>query len=210
MQISLVNSGKRFNREWIFRRLNYTFSSPNAYAIVGNNGSGKSTLLQTLCGALSLSEGKCEWNNGAAVPEEKIHQQFSIVTPYLELVEEMTAREFLHFHKAFKPFIKNISVPQMLELVELPPSAADKQIRYFSSGMKQRLKLAQAIFSDTPVILLDEPCANLDDKGYELYHRLIKDFCDDRLIVVSSNEPAEYDFCKEIIDIRNYKNKYSK
>ena len=208
MQISLVNSGKRFNREWIFRGLDYTFSSPNAYAIIGNNGSGKSTLLQTICGAISLSEGKCAWENDAAIiPDEKIHQQFSIVTPYLELIEEMTAKEFLHFHEAFKPFIPNISILQMIDFVELPASAADKQIRYYSSGMKQRLKLAQAVFSDAPVILLDEPCTNLDDKGYELYHRLLKDFCSNKLIIVSSNEPAEYDFCKEIIDIRNYKGK---
>jgi len=210
MQISLVNSGKRFNREWIFRGLTYTFSSANAYAIIGNNGSGKSTLLQTVCGALSLSEGKCEWKNDSIIPDEKIHQQFSIVTPYLELIEEMTAKEFLYFHEAFKPFIANISVPQMIDFVELPTSAIDKQIRYYSSGMKQRLKLAQAVFSNVPVILLDEPCTNLDNKGYELYHRLIENFCSNKLIIVSSNEPAEYDFCKETIDIRNYKNKAAK
>jgi ABC-type multidrug transport system ATPase subunit len=118
----------------------------------------------------------------------------------------MTAKEFLSFHAAFKPFISGVSVPQIISLVELPAAAADRQIRYFSSGMRQRLKLAQAIFSNVPVILLDEPCTNLDENGCELYRRLIKDFCGGRLLIVSSNDHAEYDFCTEIIDVRNCKN----
>ena len=71
--------------------------------------------------------------------------------------------------------------------------------------MKQRVKLAQAIFSDVPVVLLDEPCTNLDEDGIALYRTLINDYCRKRLLIVSSNDIHEYDFCDERIDIKDYK-----
>jgi ABC-type multidrug transport system ATPase subunit len=83
--------------------------------------------------------------------------------------------------------------------------ALHKQIRNYSSGMKQRVKLAQCILSDTAIVLLDEPCTNLDAAGISLYLSLINDYGKDRLIVVSSNDETEYSFCKEIINISNYK-----
>jgi ABC-type multidrug transport system ATPase subunit len=84
-------------------------------------------------------------------------------------------------------------------------NAMNKQIRYFSSGMKQRLKLAQAVFSDVPVLLLDEPCTNLDKPGYELYHSLISKYCLNKLIIVSSNDAMEMDFCTNRLNILDYK-----
>jgi ABC-type multidrug transport system ATPase subunit len=83
--------------------------------------------------------------------------------------------------------------------------AVNKQIRNFSSGMKQRVKLAQCIFSDVPIVLLDEPCTNFDAAGIELYQQLIDDYCKDRLLIVSSNEEMEYRFCKQIVNMNDYK-----
>lgn len=80
-------------------------------------------------------------------------------------------------------------------------AAAHKQIRYFSSGMKQRVKLAQAIFSDTPLLLLDEPCTNLDTDGIQLYLGLIKSHAVGKLVIVSSNDKQEYAFCDRCIDM---------
>ncbi len=240
MQILLENTGKRFNREWIFRNCNYTFQSGVAYAITGPNGSGKSTLLQTIAGAINPSEGivivnrlplilyrspltashqpstdnsDCFTVNGASstvngqkstVDPSLFFKELSIAAPYLELVEEMTAKEALLFHAAFKPLLSGITIEEILAIVGLK-SATDKQIRYYSSGMKQRMKLAQAIFSDVPVLMLDEPCTNLDAVGYDLYHQLIKDYCPHKLIIVCSNDLQEYDFCTEKIDIMAYK-----
>jgi ABC-type multidrug transport system ATPase subunit len=253
MHIQLTSAGKRFNRDWIFRRLNYTFQQGVSYAVTGPNGSGKSTLLQTIAGAIAPSEGAVEYLNktqdlrdkaqetiskeqeskkteqetrfkeqdlrnkekpetGNRKPEtsrsplttENIYNHIAIVAPYLEVIEEMTAAEFLHFHNSFKPILSTISINQVLEIVGLK-MAADKQIRYFSSGMKQRIKLAQAIFSDVPVLLLDEPCTNLDSHGYDLYHQLINDYCKNKLIIVSSNDVNEYDFCAEKLSILDYK-----
>lgn len=200
MKISLTNAGKRFNREWIFRNLSCEFNSGNAYAITGPNGSGKSTLLQIIGGSMVVSEGEVNYE----MPEEQVYRHISITAPYLEVIEEMTAKEFLHFHAQFKPFLPSLSVTAILEKVGLS-NAAHKQIRYYSSGMKQRIKLAQSIFSDVSCVLLDEPCTNLDAEGIALYQGLIKDYCAGRLVIVSSNDEQEYSFCNERLNILNFK-----
>lgn len=221
MKVSLTDAGKRFNRDWIFRHVTYTFTTNNSYAITGPNGSGKSTLLQVLSGAMQLSEGVIQFTlAGNAAIENNVSQKtsggdslpgnlqayphVSISAPYLEIVEEMNLKEFLEFHQHFKPFFPSLSIEQIIATIGLE-KAVNKQIRYYSSGMKQRVKLAQAIFSDTPLILLDEPCTNLDAAGVELYHRLVHSYCANRLVIISSNDETEYSFCTERININDFK-----
>ena len=214
MKIAFSDAGKRFNRDWIFRHLTYSFEKGNAYAITGPNGSGKSTLLQVLSGSMHFNEGSVRYEVGgqrsesrsekAEIPPEEVYNYVSICAPYLEVVEEMTLKEFLDFHYGFKPFLPGITTGAIITMLGLE-KAANKQIRYFSSGMKQRVKLAQCIFSATQVVLLDEPCTNLDTAGIDLYHQLINDYCRDRLVVVSSNDEVEYRFCKEMLDMADYK-----
>ena len=128
----------------------------------------------------------------------------TICAPYHEVIEEMTLTELLQFHSHFKPFIGGYGLKNIIETVDLE-HAAHKQIRYYSSGMKQRVKLAQAIFSNTAIVLLDEPCSNLDAKGIELYHSLINNYCKERLVIVCSNDPVEYRFCNEAVSIMDFK-----
>ncbi|TDX00185.1 ABC transporter ATP-binding protein [Dinghuibacter silviterrae] len=213
MRISLSDIGKRYNRDWIFRRCTYTFSPGVAYAITGPNGSGKSTLLQILAGVLVPSEGTILWEVAApdgspsppaAVAPDRVFEHIALAAPYLEVIEEMTLIEFLTFHGGFKSWRPGVT-PSLI-ITELGLEAArDKQIRYFSSGMKQRVKLAQAIFSDTFALLLDEPCTNFDQAGYDLYHRLIATHGAGRTIIVSSNDPDEYDFCTQVMSIAGFK-----
>lgn len=166
-----------------------------------------------------MSDGKAEYSRQSTIgnrqlkngdtttlliPNEEVFRYLSIAAPYLELIEEMTAMEFLSFHTQFKPFIPGIDNKKALSIIGLE-KAAKKQIRYYSSGMKQRIKLAQAIFSDVPCILLDEPCTNLDVEGIGLYQQLVRDYCADRLVIVSSNDLQEYGFCKEQLSILDYK-----
>ena len=191
------------------------FEKGNAYAITGPNGSGKSTLLQVLSGSMHMNEGSMRYEVGdqksevksekSEIPHEEIYNHVSICAPYLEVVEEMTLKEFLDFHHGFKPFLPGITTDSIITTLSLE-KAVNKQIRYYSSGMKQRVKLAQCIFSDTAIVLLDEPCTNLDATGIELYHRLIDDYCKDRLVVVSSNDEVEYRFCKEKLIFWNTNN----
>lgn len=205
VRVRLFNVGKRFNREWIFRHFNYEFLQGNKYAITGPNGSGKSTLLQVIAGATLHNEGSIEYNNEKRETANEQHYKYlSLAAPYLELIEEMTAKEMLEFHSKFKPLISSLTMEEILKIVGLE-NAINKQVRYFSSGMKQRLKLAQAFFSDTPILLLDEPTTNLDADGIELYLSLINNYTKDRLVIISSNVKEEYGFCEEVIKIGKYK-----
>jgi ABC-type multidrug transport system ATPase subunit len=209
--ISLSDAGKRFNREWIFRHFTYTFEEGQSYAITGANGSGKSTLLQAISGSMHINEGTIKWaiSNPSAgakgqLANEQVYNHVSLCAPYLELVEEMTLKEFLEFHQGFKPLLPGLNTDKIIAIIGLE-KAVNKQIRYYSSGMKQRVKLAQCIFSDTAIVLLDEPCTNLDMAGIELYNQLINDYCKKRLVIVSSNDHQEYSFCQEKINIMNWK-----
>ncbi len=155
--------------------------------------------MQIIAGAVSHNEGTidCTLSN----PEE-LYKHLSIAAPYLELIEEMTAKEFLGFHAQFKTL--RLPIHEILVTIGLQ-KAINKQIRYYSSGMKQRLKLAQAFFSDTPILLLDEPTTNLDAEGIALYHHLINNYTKEKLIIISSNDIQEYNFCDEIISVSEYK-----
>lgn len=206
MKINLLNAGKRYNREWIYRGASLEFSAGHAYAITGPNGSGKSTLLQALGGMLQLSEGSIQYAiENRQLAGEEVYRHLSFCAPYLDVIEEMTLVEFLRFHHQFKPFLPSITAKDIIGEIGLE-AAASKQIRYYSSGMKQRVKLAQAIFSDAAIVLLDEPCSNLDGKGVALYHALIRKHCRERLVVVCSNDEVEYSFCGEIISVLSFKN----
>ncbi|RNI34520.1 ABC transporter ATP-binding protein [Hanamia caeni] len=205
MKISLTKIGKRYNHDWIFRNLDFDFHAKKHYAIIGPNGSGKSTLLQIISGATIFNEGKISYvENDTAIVSENIFQKIAFAAPYLEVIEEMTLTEFFTFHQKMKGWLEGLDTQKIIEVSGLK-NAAHKQIRYYSSGMKQRVKIAQAILSNVPIILLDEPLTNLDEEGILLYHELIKKFCHNRLLIVSSNDKNEYSFCDEILDIRIYK-----
>lgn len=204
MKIKLTKAGKRYNREWIFRNADLEFVSGTAYAVTGHNGSGKSTLLQSIGGMLQLSEGKISYMAETTITPEEAYLHTSFCAPYLDVIEEMTLLEFLRFHKQFKPLLKGTTEKEIVALLGLE-AAAHKQVRYYSSGMKQRVKLGQAIFSDTAIVLLDEPCSNLDEKGIELYHSLIATYCTNRIVIICSNDPVEYSFCKEVIPVTQFR-----
>ncbi len=205
MRIQLHKAGKRYNRDWIFRNLNYEFEPGEKYAITGPNGSGKSTLLQVLAGAITVNEGSCHHHfQQKPVSPDKVFSHTSICAPYLELVEEFTLTEFLEFHGSFKPFINGFDTDFIAREVQLE-GARHKKINEYSSGMKQRAKLAQCIFSDTALVLLDEPCTNLDAPGIDLYQQLIGKYCAKRMVIVSSNDKDEYRFCSNIVEITEYK-----
>jgi len=206
-KITLEDIGRRFNREWIFRGLNFNFISGKTYAILGPNGSGKSTLFQVLNGSLSPSAGKINYSSEHKIVEPSdVYRYLAIAAPYLELIEEFTLAEVVDFHFKFKPYTAGMDSNKIIQLLSMEDSR-DKLIRYFSSGMKQRLKLALAFCSDTPMLLLDEPTSNLDSSGVEWYFNLIKKFTLDRLTVICSNQVHEYSFCDERLNITNYKGK---
>lgn len=210
ISITAQNSGKRFEREWIFRKLSCQFCSKKPTAIVGSNGSGKSTLIKTLVGYLPLSEGKVVYSFDSEHPstknnlisKENWHSYIAWAAPYTELIEEFTLLEQLEFHKAFKSF--DIEVEEIIEKLAFS-NTKSKSIRFFSSGMKQKLKLALAIYSNAKIVFLDEPTSNLDKQNSEWYLQEINTIIDKKVLIIASNQEAEYNFCSQIIDIQNLK-----
>jgi len=205
MTITLDNIGKRFGRDWIFRKINYQFSSGKSYAILGPNGSGKSTLLQLLACNQSPTEGAVKFASEAeSIPAEDVFQHISLCAPYLQLVEEFTLREHLRFHFSFKKAIDGIRESAMIKLLTMEQHA-DKELRHFSSGMKQRVKLCLSVLTDAAVLLLDEPATNLDEQGMKWYKQLLQDHLKGRLLIVSSNRSEEHDMCAEKIMLMHFK-----
>ena len=204
MQIDTRSLSKRFLREWIFRNLTHTFQPGSATAILGPNGSGKSTLLNTLSGQLLPSEGTLTYQHqGRPVAVEDVPRLLAYCAPYLEVVEELTLTELLTFHTRFKPLRPGFTPTHLIELMYLENSR-HKLVRDFSSGMKQRLKLALALYADAPLLLLDEPTTNLDRAGVAWYQEHVHATTSDRTVLVSSNVPEEYEFCTEYVNVTDF------
>jgi ABC-type multidrug transport system ATPase subunit len=190
--LTAENLCKRFNREWIFKDLNYTFQSGNVYAITGPNGSGKSTLLQILWGQLPATSGALIYkSNQQTIPIEDIHQYVSIATPYMDLIDEFTLIEQLQFHFKLRPIRKGVSIDELLARLYLQ-EAKNKAISNFSSGMKQRLKLGLAFYTDAPLLFLDEPGTNLDDQAFQWYLKNLDEVIPEKTVFIASNQPEEY------------------
>ncbi|PHN08321.1 ABC transporter ATP-binding protein [Flavilitoribacter nigricans] len=205
MKIELEKVAKRYRREWILRKVDLTIEAGKRYAIEGPNGSGKSTLLRILSGHLTPSKGKIRHLvDGQVIDPDQVYRHLSYAAPYIELIEELTLAEALRFHRRFKEFLPGLDDEVILELLSLPGNSS-KLVRHFSSGMKQRLKLALALCSDTSFLLLDEPTTNLDQQGIDWYLQLVERFAGDRTVVVASNVAVDFGFCEERFSVLQYK-----
>lgn len=205
MSLTLTNIAKRFGRDWILKKVNYEFKIPGTYVIKGSNGSGKSTLLKIISGHLSPSEGQQKLTlNSQEIPIENWSKEIAYAAPYMELIEEMTLFEFLEFYAKFKPLRNDIDLDSFIKLTRLE-SSKNKLIGNFSSGMKQRLKLGLAWLSDVSIVLLDEPCSNLDKKGIQWYKDLANKYSKDKLIIVCSNNiQDEFFFCENSLNTEEF------
>ena len=205
--IQLDTIGKRFRYEWIFRNISTTFEQGRRYAILGPNGVGKSTLMKILSGHLTPSSGKMTVKiNDKTLDADDIYRHVNYAAPYIELIEELTLTEAIDFHIKFHPLINALTINALITLLGFQKSK-DKEIRYFSSGMRQRLKLALAICSNSPILLLDEPTTNLDVQGVEWYRGLMQQYTEgsNRLVIVASNAEHDYNFCDATLNILDFK-----
>jgi len=204
LQITATGLGKRFKRDWIFRGLTRTFQPGSATAVLGPNGAGKSTLLNTFSGQLLPTEGTLAYSlAGQTVAVEDIPAHLAYAAPYLELLEELTLLELLQFHTQFKPLRAGFSLDKLIGVMYLE-KARHQLVREFSSGMKQRLKLALALYAAAPLLLLDEPTTNLDTTGVAWYLEHVQATRTGRTLLLSSNVPAEYGFCDEQIVVTDF------
>jgi ABC-type multidrug transport system ATPase subunit len=207
MNIEFNQVSKRYRYEWILKNFSYKFESNKSYSIIGQNGSGKSTLVQLISCYLSPSKGNIKYyDENMLVDNNNVYKHISFTSPYIDLTEELTLEETVKFHFSFKPLLQCISYKSFFEIIGLPKSALNKQVRFFSSGMKQRLKLGLSFLSDTPVLLLDEPTITLDREGISLYKLLLEKYAlNKRLVIIASNVEEDIEFCHENIKMSDLK-----
>lgn len=206
MKIELQKAGKKFFREWIFRHVDLILESSEKVAILGPNGSGKSTFLQMLSGALIPTEGKAIYSMGDNVIDPSlIFKELTIAAPYLELIDEFSLDELILFHFSFKRPFQGLTNEDILQLTGLSASR-NKMFKYYSSGMKQRVKLALALLSDTRIVLLDEPCSNLDAIAIQWYKNLVSEYAKNKMVIVcSNNQKDEFEFCQRQLNVQDWK-----
>lgn len=205
MLISCDQLGKRYNRHWVFRNFSRNFQPGEAVGIVGNNGSGKSTLLKVLAGYERFSEGTFSVTvDGKKIDENSVYKFVSLCAPYQALYEDLSVKEHFDLHSGFKKL--NIENFQAFEDLLALENAQNKSLKNFSSGMRQRVKLALAVLSDTPALFLDEPVSNLDARSTQWYKDLVSAHLNDRMVFVASNRNEDELFCcKAIVDIETLK-----
>lgn len=201
MLLSCNQLGKRYNRQWVFRNLSKDFHPGDAVAIIGNNGSGKSTLLKVLAGFERFSEGNYTVSlDGAVVDENNIYRHVALCAPYQSLYEDFTIEEHFNLHQSFKAMRVN-GFEDFKDSLALD-NVFNKPLKNYSSGMRQRVKLALAILSETPCLFLDEPVSNLDTRSILWYRDLVSRHLKNRLVFVASNRNEdELFFCNQTIDI---------
>jgi ABC-type multidrug transport system ATPase subunit len=205
MQIILKGVGKKFGREWIFKGIDKVVTAGKPLAITGPNGSGKSTLMLIISGWTLPSSGEISYiQNSKELPPDKFYRNIDFVAPYTELVEELTLDEFLRFHFRFKGLRNGLEIDEIIRKVRLQHDKS-KYISHFSSGMKQRLKLALGLYSNSPVLLLDEPTTNLDSDNKSWYSEEIQSALKQKIVIIASNQPDEYNFATDYIKIEMYK-----
>lgn len=206
MKVLLSGVTKQFGRETVFAGVEHVFGSGTRTAVLGPNGSGKSTFLQVVAGALVPTKGRVTHVlDGRTLDPEEVYRHVSIAAPYLNLYEELSLRETVMNHIRFKPLLQGRGAKDLAQAAHLD-GHLDKPVRHFSSGMKQRLKLALAILSDTPLLLLDEPASNLDAAGIAWYRELLTAHLGGRTLLVASNRQAEETFaCAAELDVMRWK-----
>lgn len=190
MKIILDGIGKRYRTNWLFRDLKIQLVSPQGYMITGYNGSGKSTLLLIMAGFVTPTMGKIQWmdESGKEIEREKAFQYFSLCSPSLELFDDLSLAELVERHFSFRKMLDGFKVNEFKEICGLD-AHWNKQVGTFSSGMKQRVKIALAVLTESKVVLLDEPAMNLDARSVEWYYQLIHSYLNNRLLVVATNNP---------------------
>ncbi len=192
MQISVQNLSKRYSSEWIFRDLSFEFMTNHCYAISGANGTGKSTFLQILSGKLPATKGKIVFtSNRKTIKKEDIFRSLSMCAPYLELIEEFSLLEMLKFHFHLNKIVDGLNPEKIIQNLGFEKHK-HKRLGEFSSGMKQKLKLALVLFTNKSCLLLDEPTSNLDENTKRWFKNVLINVRAEKLVIIASNEESDF------------------
>lgn len=198
--LQAVDLSRKFDRRPIFKNVNFELRPASATAITGRNGSGKSTLIKIIANLLIQSSGKIDLYDGdTKVKKESVYKYMGFVSPYLNLYDEFTGYENLKIVSDIRGY-GHENIPNVLKRVGLY-NRRDDILKIYSSGMKQRLKIAFAILHDPQILLLDEPTSNLDLEGISVVDSIANEFKKDRILIIATNDPHERSLCDREINI---------
>jgi len=190
---------KRFAKSIIFRDINLSIKTGESIYIVGPNGSGKTTLLKILAGIIPPSRGSVEYGlNQDKISIKDINNFVGYCSPLMNPYEELTGLENIHF--ILKKKFYESEIDTLLEKFNLFDHK-DQKLKFYSSGIKQRLKLLLAVINDPPLLLFDEPGTNMDTKGKDFIYSFIESVRRDKLILLATNNMEEKNLCMDGINL---------
>jgi len=197
-----ANLKKAFGRNILFSDINFTLCENHSLAVTGRNGSGKTTLLKILAGLLSPTGGRVQCSlEGTQIDPANLYRHLGFVSPYLQLYDEFTAWENLDLFRRIRGIgTADTMLQELLERVNLGRKR-NEMVRTFSSGMKQRLKYACALLHEPPILLLDEPTANLDAEGKSTVQSFVKEQHRRGILVMATNEPEELKWAESVLTL---------
>ena len=195
---------KEFNRKLIVDNISFTLHGGEALALVGRNGAGKSTLAKILCGLLSPTRGTVALSiDGRAVgyPGD-VYPHLGFVAPYINLYDEFTGIENLHLCARIRNHAADpeARIEELLRRFSLFEKRHD-DLRTYSSGMKQRLKYCAALLHEPPLLVLDEPCANLDEEGIAVVRSVMVHQKHAGILIIATNDKDDLAFADSIVTV---------
>ena len=201
MELQLQHLCKQYGEKRAVNDVTATLS-PGVYGLLGANGAGKSTLMRMICGVLKPTSGYIRLN-GKTIEDlgERYYAQLGYMPQDFGFYPDFTAREFMRYMAAVKGIDRRkvkSRTEELLHMVNLT-EAADKKVKSYSGGMKQRLGIAQAMLGDPHILILDEPTAGLDPKERVRFRNLISAFAKNRIVILSTHIVSDAEFIAEEI-----------
>lgn len=201
MELSIECLSKRFGSKIAVNNISVTLQ-PGVYGLLGANGAGKTTLMRMVCDVLKPTSGRILYN-GKEI--EQLGEHYRSYLGYLPqdfgYYPDFTAKEYLNFIAAIKGIDTVTAKKQITELLKIVnlSDVAEKKIRTFSGGMKQRLGIAQAVINDPHILVLDEPTAGLDPKERMRFRNLIAELAKDKIVILSTHIVSDIDYIADDI-----------
>ena len=201
MELQLQDLRKQYGEKCAVNNVSANLTS-GVYGLLGANGAGKTTLMRMICGVLKPTSGSIRLN-GKTV--EQLGEQYYTHLGYMPqdfgFYPDFTAREFMLYMAAVKGLDKRLAkkrTENLLHMVNLS-DVADKKIKSYSGGMKQRLGIAQAELNSPSILILDEPTAGLDPKERVRFRNLISDFAKEKIVILSTHIVSDVSYIADTI-----------
>ncbi len=204
MKIKAEKIVKRYGNHIVLRNIHFEISDGASLAVIGSNGSGKTTLIKILANLIAPTRGSVVYQlNGKAIPRENIFRHIGLVGPYLQLYQELTARENLYFFARMRNVDGfKMRVAELMEILGLK-GREDDAVKAYSSGMQQRLKYVAALLHRPKVLLVDEPRSNLDEKGIATVYELLKEQKKQGILIIATNDNEDLQLADQTLKVES-------